>query len=183
MAESIEEFFTDDKLTESNVRQAAAAIHALLTGDATASATAQLLTEGFDAPGPATASLSEVLEECIAEAAEQLLETHEALVQLTLELRARQQQKGEANLSEFDHGLVMTLGVRWARYGDPTLSTWRDQERLEWTNLNRFAALLYSAGLQRLSTFGERILEMSLRRGGWRVNWSGPESRSDFVWH
>lgn len=181
MAESIEEFFTDSKLTGTNLREAAASIHALLTGDAAASATAECLTEGFNAPGPVTASLSEVLEECIAGAAEQLSETHEGLVQLTLELRARQEEKSGGNLSDFDNGLVMTFGERWARYGDPDPSIiWRDQARLEWTNVNHFVALLYSAGVKRLSSFGELTLQRSLRRGGWRINWNGSGGKSGF---
>lgn len=71
----------------------------------------------------------------------------------------------------------MTLGERWARYGDPDpQDAWKEQARAEWTNLNHFAALLFSAGIKTLAFFGGQSLKMTLKRGSWRVNWNGPES-------
>lgn len=178
MAESAEEFFTDDRLADSNLHDSASLIQTFLAEDATASETARNLTASFHAP--AAANASEVLEECIVGAAEQLWDTHDALVKLVCELRSQQQQRtGENDLSEFDQSLAYSLGERWLRYGDPDpASSWRDQARLEWTNLNHFAALLYMSGVQQLSSFGEKTLEFTMKRGGWRINWEGPDSKT-----
>lgn len=177
MAESVEEFFTDDKFTDSDLHDTAALIHACLAGDATVPEMAHKLTASFDEPTAATAS--EVLEECIVAAAEQLWETHDALAGLVCELRTRQQQESEDNLLRFDQSLAYSLGERWLRYGDPDpASGWCDQARLEWTNLNHFAALLYAAGVQRMACFGQQTLEFTLKRSGWRINWQGPDSKT-----
>ncbi len=182
MAESIEEFYTYDTLTNTNLRESAELIHEFLKGNATLSDTAQSLTAIFDAPDAAPTA-ADVLDLCIVCAAEQLSETHNALVELTMELRARQQQRREEHLSKFDNSLVMSFGERWLRYGDPDPDeAMKEEERLEWTNLNRFVALLYSAGIQRLAICGERTLTITLQRGGWRVNWKGPESKNWLPW-
>ena len=177
MAESIEEFFTYDRLTDTNLRECATLVHIFLQGKTTASETAQSLTAIFDAPNSAV-MLSDVLDECIVCAAEQLQETHDALIELLMELQTQQQRKSEDDLAKFRSSLIMCFGERWARYGDPDPdNAWKEQARLEWTSLNHFAAVLYSAGNQSLASFGEQTLTMTLRKESWRVNWNGPESK------
>lgn len=179
MADSIEEFLTDAKLTDSNLHESAALIHTFLTGGATVSDTADHLTALVH--DPATVTIDEILEECIVGLAEELSEPHEALVQLVHELRCRQQQQqtGEEAVSKYDRSLSYSLSERWLRYGDPDpASIWHGQLRLEWFNLNHFAALLYTAGFHQLSAFGQQTLEYTLKRGGWRVSWKGNESKT-----
>jgi hypothetical protein len=174
MAESIDEFFADDKLTDSNLRDSAQHIHKYLERKATAQGTAQSIAASMSA-----VSLSEVLDEFIVHAAEQLPATHNDLAELVMQLRSLQQYKSENDGTKFDHSLVMTLGERWARYGDPDpQDAWKEQARAEWTNLNHFAALLFSAGIKRLASFGGQTLKMTLKRGLWRVSWKGLESES-----
>ena len=181
MAESIAEFFNDDRLTGTNLRESAKLIHVYLQDNATASETAQSLMAIFGHPEP-TATLSEVLEECIVQAAEQLSEPHHVLVSLVMELKAQQQQEGQDDLAIFENSLVMSFGERWSRYGDPDPNgAWKEEERLQWTNLNHFAALLYAGGIDRLMSFGERTLTMTLRKGGWRVNWNDHESKMSYT--
>jgi hypothetical protein len=172
MAESIDEFFADDRFTDSDLRDSAQHVRKCLERKATAQETAQSLAASVSA-----VSLSEILDECIVLAAEQLPETHDDLAELVVQLKSQQQHKSENDGAKFDHSLVMTLGERWARYGDPDpQDAWKEQARAEWTNLNHFAALLFSAGIKTLASFGGQTLKMTLKRGSWRVNWKGPES-------
>lgn len=172
MAESIEEFFADDRLTDSNLRDSAVCIRKCLERKATTQETAQSILATVSA-----VSLSEVLDECIIRAAEQLPESHNVLVELVIQLRSQQQHMSEEDDTKFDHFLIMSFGERWARYGDPDpQNAWKEQARAEWINLNHFVALLFSAGVNTLSTFGEQTLKMTLKRGSWRVNWTGQES-------
>ncbi|KAF2875938.1 hypothetical protein BDV95DRAFT_285880 [Massariosphaeria phaeospora] len=177
MAESIDEFFADDRLTDSNLRDSVLHIHKYLERKATAQETVQSITASLSA-----ISLSEVLDECIVRAAEQLPETHNDLVELVVQLRSQQQHKSENDGAEFDHSLVMALGERWVCYGDPDpQNAWKEEARAEWTNLNYFAALLFSAGIKRLASFGGRSLQMTLKRRSWGVNWGGLENTSDSI--
>lgn len=172
MAESIEEFFADDRLTDSNLRHSATCIREFLESRTTEQETAQRILATVS-----TASLDEVLDECIVRAAEELPETHDVLAELVIQLRSQLQHMSEEEIAEFDRCLVMSFGERWARYGDPDpQDAWKEQARAEWANLNRFVALLFAAGVKRLSAFGEQSLRMTLKRGAWRVNWTGQES-------
>lgn len=172
MAESIDEFFVDDKLTDSNLRDSAERVHKYLERKVTAQETAQSITTIVGA-----VPLSEVLNECILCAAEQLPDTHNDLAELVVQLRSQQQHKSDNDVAKFDDFLVMSLGERWAQYGDPDpQDAWKEQARAEWANLNHFTALLFSAGIKRLTTFGEQTLKMTLKRGSWRVNWKDSNS-------
>lgn len=172
MAESIEEFFADDRLTDSNLRHSAVCIRECLEGKATTQGTAQSMLATVS-----TASLDEVLDECIVRAAEELPKTHDVLAELVIQLRSQQQRMSEEEVAGFDRSLVMSFGERWARYGDPDpQDAWKEEARAEWANLNRFVALLFAAGVKGLSAFGEQTLRMTLKRGAWRVNWAGQES-------
>jgi hypothetical protein len=174
MVESIDEFFADDRLTDdSNLRDSAQYIHKCLEHKATVQETAQRIMASVSA-----VSLSEVLQECIVRAAEQLPETQNDLAELVMQLRSQQQHKSEKDGAEFDHTLVMTFGERWARYGDPDpQEAFKEEARADWTNLNHFAVLLFSAGIKALASFGGETLKMTLKRGSWRVNnWNGSQS-------
>ncbi|KAF3768649.1 hypothetical protein M406DRAFT_71635 [Cryphonectria parasitica EP155] len=180
MGETIEEYFSDTELTQTNLHDSAALIYTFLTGGATCYDTAQGLMDSFH--GPNATDVPDVIEICIVEVAEDFWEMHEALVKLMSELRSRQQQHSKKDLTEFDDSLYYSLRERWVRYGDPDPSSRsRDQERLDWTSLNRFTALLYAAGFQKLADFGKATLSMTLRRNTWRINWSCPENTSDSI--
>jgi hypothetical protein len=73
MAESIEEFFTDDRLTDNNLRDSAVYVQSYLERKASIQSTIQSIIATVR-----SASLSELLDECIVRAAEQLPETHAA---------------------------------------------------------------------------------------------------------
>ncbi|PVH96886.1 hypothetical protein DM02DRAFT_658815 [Periconia macrospinosa] len=177
MAESIEEFFADDRLTDSNLRNSAVCLRKCLEGKTTTQDTAQSIMDTAKA-----VSLSEVLDECIIRAAEQLPESHYVLTELVIQLRSQHQHISEEVVTKFDHYLIMSFGERWARYGDPDpQDAWKEQARTEWINLNHFVALLFSAGVNTLSNFGEQSLKMTLKRGSWRVNWTGQENTSDSI--
>jgi hypothetical protein len=172
MAESLDEFFSEDVLTESDVRDEAVLIHDYLAGNVTVQTVAQRLVQSLQARNAPLRDghydLSEILESVIVSVAEQLPETHNALVTL---LGTLKQQRETSN---FDTELAFALNERWLRYGDPDQSlNVRDEVRNEWTNLNHFAALIYKANLQDLSSFAVQTLWMALRRRGWRVNWDG----------
>ncbi|KAJ8115497.1 hypothetical protein OPT61_g2864 [Boeremia exigua] len=178
MAESIEEFFTDDRLTNNNLRDSAVYIQSYLKRKASIQSTIQSIIATVS-----NASLSELLDECIVRAAEQLPETHAALVELVMQLRSQQQQhSSDQCATDLDNALVISLGQRWTDYGDPNpQDAWKEQARAEWTNLNHFSALLFLAGIERLSSFGKQTLQMTLKRGSWRVNWEGQENTSDSI--
>lgn len=177
MAQSIDEFFADDRLTDSNLRSSAERIHGFLEHKVTAQETAQTITGIVS-----VALLSEILDECIIRAAEHLPETHNDLVELVMQFRSQQQYKSEDGLGKFDDSLVMSLGERWAGYGDPDpQEAWKKEVRVEWANLNHFAALLFSAGIKKLASFGVQTLKMTLKRGSWRVNWTGSDSESSLL--
>lgn len=173
MAESIEEFFTDDRLTDNNLRDSAICIRSYLERKASIQSTIQSIVATIS-----SASLSEILDECIVPAAEQLSETHAALVELVMQLRSQQQHHSTDQCATgIDNALVISLGQRWTHYGDPNpQDAWKEQARAEWTNLNHFTALLFSAGVQGLSSLGKQTLLMTLKRGSWRVNWDVQES-------
>lgn len=172
MAESLNEFFSEDNLVDSDLRDEAALIHTFLAGNITAQNAAQRLSQSLqsrDAPSQnGQYDLSEILESIIISVAEQLPGTHDSLVAL---LGTIKQQR---EISNFESGLAFALNERWLRYGDPDQSlNVRDEIRNEWARLNRFAALMYQANLQDLSSFAVQTLCMALRQGGWRVNWDG----------
>jgi hypothetical protein len=174
MAESIEEFFTDDRLTDNNLRDSAVYVQSYLERKASIQSTIQSIIATVS-----SASLSDILDECIVRAAEQLPETHAALVELVMQLRSQQQHSSDQCATGLDNALVISLGQRWTHYGDPNpQDAWKEQARAEWTNLNHFTALLFSAGIARLSSFGKQTLQMTLKRGSWRVNWEGQEGKS-----
>jgi len=179
MAESIDEFFSDDVLTESEIKSEAALIHDYLAGTTPLREVTSGLVERLQARTPSTNGqydLSEIMESVVVSVAEQLPETHNALISL---LAALKQQKETSN---FNVGLSYALNERWLRYGDPDQSlSVRDEVRDSWTNLNRFAALIYQAKVQDLSNFAIKTLEMALKRGGWRVNWDGSQSKPALV--
>ena len=176
MAESIDEFFSEDFLTDSDIRDEAALIHDYLAGNVNVQIVAQRLIQSLQARNAPSRNgqyyLSEILDNVILSVAEQLPETHGALVTLLVTLK----QHNET--SKFDSYLAFALNERWLRYGDPDQSlSLREEIRNEWNNLNHFAALMYKANLQDLSSFAVQTLWMALRRRGWRVNWDG-QSRS-----
>lgn len=183
MADSIEDFFTDEDLTNSNLRQHAELTHLFLNGNTDASNTAQALMASADDPSSAV-KIYHILEDLIITPAEQLSETHDGLVDLLKCLRELQKQKGNEALLSFDESLSFSLSERWLRYGDPKpdYEWYRDQARLEWTNLNRFAALLYASyGLEMLSAYGEQTLSMTLRRSAWYILWEISQSESRII--
>lgn len=175
MAESIEEYFADDNETISpELREAAKLVKGFLQGHKSASDTAQDLTTQSET------QTESIIETCIVSVAEQLPATHDALVELTMQMRNQEQQNINGiddAVGKFDHYVAYSIEERSLRYGDPDpMTADRAEERQEWTNLNHLAALLYAAGLRRLWSIGEQVLDMTLRRKGWRVNWTGPES-------
>jgi hypothetical protein len=172
MAESLNEFFSEDVLTDSDVRDEAVVIHGYLAGNITVQSVAQRLFQSLQVRNAPSRNgqydLSEILESVIVSVAEQLPETHDQLVALLGAL------KRQSETSNFESDLAFALNERWLRYGDPGQSlNVRDEVRNEWTNLNHFAALVYKANLQDLSSFAVQTLWMALRRRGWRVNWDG----------
>jgi hypothetical protein len=172
MAESLDEFFSEDNLIDSSVRDEAALIHYYLAGSITVQIASQRLVQSLQARNVPLQNgqydLSEIVENVIVSVAEQLPETHAALVVLLSTL------KQQTETSNFECELAFALNERWLRYGDPDQSLiLRDEFRNEWTNLNHFAALVYKANLQDLSSFAVKTLWMALRRGGWRVNYDG----------
>lgn len=175
MAENLEDFFAnvdlDNQAENIGLATAAKHIHAFLTNNASATETAHKIIIADNAP------MDEIVEEVIISAAEQLFETHTKIAKLVVELSKGQ---GAADNTLY-MSIVYSLGQRWSRYGDPDWSdVWRDRLRLEWANLNRFVALLYSdaelKSWSKLADFGKATLGYALRRGGWRVRWKGPES-------
>lgn len=178
MAESLQEFFSEDFLIDSDVRDEAALIHSYLTSNITVQTVAHRLVRSLQARNAPSQNgqykLSEMLETVIVSMAEQLSETHDALVTLLDTL------KQQSETSNFESDLAFALNERWLRYGDPDQSlNVRDDVRNEWANLNHFAALMHKADLQDLSSFAVQTLWMALRRRGWRVNWDG-QSKSLF---
>jgi len=179
MAESLDEFFSDGILIKSDIKSEAALICKYLTGATPLHAVAPGLVERLEARSPSTNGqydLSEIIESVVVSVAEQLPNTHNALVSLLAALKQQQET------SNFEASLSFALNERWLRYGDPDQSlSIRDETRDCWTNLNHFAALIYQARVQDLSNFAIKTLEMTLKRGGWRVNWDGPESKSIMI--
>jgi hypothetical protein len=172
MAETLDEFFSDEIVTDSGVHEEAALIHDYLAGGLTVETVVQRLDQSLrarDAPlRNGRYDLSEILEVAVVSVAEVLSETHNALVTLLGLLRLLSDQR------DFESGLRYSLEERSLRYADPdpSLSS-RDEARQSWTNLNHFAALVYKAGLQDLSALGIKTFSMSLKRGGWVVGWPG----------
>jgi len=180
MAESLNEFFSEDVLTDSDVRDEAALIHDYLAGNITVQSVAQRLVQSLQARNAPSQNghydLSEILESVIVSVAEQLPETHDALVTLLGTL------KQQSETSNFESGLAFALNERWLRYGDPSQSLGvRDEVRNEWTNLNHFVALMYKANVQDLSSFAVQTLWMAFRRRGWRVNWDGQNTSDSII--
>lgn len=179
MAETLVEFFSEDDITGSDIHEEAALIHEYLSGKLTVDAAASKLLLIFKNKAGSVKigqyDVSELIETIIVSVAEQLPETHEQLVTL---LGALKEQKETSN---FELPLASSLNERWLRYGDPDQSSsLRDEVRNEWTNLNRFAALVYEAEIQDLSAFGIKTLGMTLKREGWRVNWEGSSKLIEF---
>lgn len=176
MYESLDEFFSDEIVTDSGVHDEASLIHDYLAGKLTVEAVVQRLEQSLRARDALLRNghydLSEVLEVAVVSVAESLQETHDALVTLLGPLK----QLSDRN--EFESDLRYSLEERSLRYSDPDSSlSSRDEARQSWINLNHFTALVYKAGLQDLSALGIKTLSMSLKRGGWPVNWPG-ESKS-----
>ncbi|KAJ4393447.1 hypothetical protein N0V93_002657 [Gnomoniopsis smithogilvyi] len=180
MAESVDEFFNVDDLKDPEISEQATIIHAFVTQpDSVAKSAAQALISLSQAEGGP--ELSKVVDQIIVPLAEERPETHEDLVRLLGELR--DQVEVATGLTPGDSiSLNYELWERGLRYGDPDPSIGlRDLYRQEWTNVNRFAALVHKASIEDLSAFGEHTLQLGLRKGGWRVSWSGSENTSDEV--
>lgn len=170
MAESIDEFFNVDDLKSSDISEQAATIHALWTDpNVTAKSAAQKLVSLSHAyRGP---ELSKVVAQIIIPLAEERPESHEALLNLLGELS---EQAKAVDAARDNVSLNYELWEKGLRYGDPDpANDLRDLYRQEWTNINRFAALVHKASIEDLSAFGEHALQLGLRKGGWRVAWSG----------
>ncbi|KAJ4420652.1 hypothetical protein N0V82_004217 [Gnomoniopsis sp. IMI 355080] len=180
MAESVDDFFFADDLKCSEISEQASIIHAFLTepNSAAKSAAQTLLLRSKADGGP---ELSKVVAQIIIPLAEERPEVHEALVKLIGELK--DQVEAATGLKSGDNvSLNYELWEKGLRYGDPDpANALRGLYRQEWVNINRFAALVYNASIEDLSAFGEHVLKLGLRRGGWRVSWSGSVSTSDEV--
>lgn len=172
MAESVDDFFFVDDLKCSEISEQAAIIHAFLTEpNSEAKSVAQVLLVLAQADrGP---ELSKVVAQIIIPLAEERPEAHEALLRLLEELR--DQVEAATGLQAGDNvSLNYELWEKGLRYDDPDpANALRDLYRQEWNNINRFASLVYKASIEDLSAFGEHVLQLGLRRGGWRVSWSG----------
>lgn len=177
MAESLDEFFSEDSLDQSQIKEEAALIHNYLTGilplDEVIIGLIVRLQAQENIAGQGQYDISSILEDVIVGVAELLPETHDALVTLLEKLKQQEE------ISSFEASLLFILNERWLRYGDPdpNLSI-REDVRDSWTNLNHFAALIHQSKIQDFSSLAIKTLEMTLKRGGWRVNWDGHYSKS-----
>ena len=152
MAESLDEFFSEVMSNDPDICSEAAIIHEYLGGNINAQITAQRFIQSLQSRHAPLKDghydFSEIVERVIVSVAEQLPETHHALVTLLSTLR---QQR---DLSDLKSEMVFALNERCLRYEDPDPSlNMRDEVRNEWTNINHFAALIYEANLQDLSSF------------------------------
>lgn len=172
MAESVDEFFNVEDFKNSEISEQAATIHAFLSDSNPVAETtaARLISLSQASGGP---ELSKVVAQVIVPLAEEREEAHEALLKLLRELQ--NQVKATANLEPGNSvSLNYELWEKGLRYGDPDpASDLRELYRQEWTNINRFAALVHEASVENLSAFGEHTLQLGLRKGGWRVTWKG----------
>ena len=180
MAESLDEFFSVVIITNSDIRNETALIHEYLDGNINAQTTAQRLIQSLQNQNAPSKNghyeCFELVENVIVGVAEQLPETHGALIALLGTLRQ------QSDLSDLKSEIVFALNERWLRYGDPDPSlNIRDEMRNEWIKLNHFAALMHERNLQDLSSFAVQTLWMAFRRGRWRVNWDG-QIRSNITW-
>lgn len=172
MAEAVDEFFNVEDFKNSEISEQAAIIHAFLSDpNPVAETTAERLVSLSRVPGGP--ELSKVVAQVVIPLAEEREETHDALLKLLRELQ--NQVKATANLKPGDNILLnYELWEKGLRYGDPDPAhDLRELYRQEWTNLNRFAALVYQASIEDLSAFGEHTIQLGLRKGGWRVTWKG----------
>ncbi|KAG6853254.1 hypothetical protein C0991_005712 [Blastosporella zonata] len=148
MAESLNEFFSDDALADSDVGNEAALIHDYLAGNITVYTTVQRLAQSLQTPSNPSQleyTLADILDSVVVRVAEELSETHDTLVTLLCTL------KPQIETSIFKSSLGFALNERWLRYGDPDpSSSHRDELRAIWTNLNNFAALMHKAEVQDL---------------------------------
>lgn len=196
MAEAVDEFFNHSGTRDSDLRIIAGLVQTYLNENTTgATNIPQALVSEFSAPD--APKRSEFIDCIIVPLAEQLPATHERLVALLSDLKdlsitmQRQSQSninteeeestitssggdGDGDLKTVGLSVLYELQERSLRYGDPDpIITLRDFYIDEWADLNRFAALVYKAGLEDLSAWGLQTIGFAIRRGGWRVNWHG----------
>ncbi|KAG6907481.1 hypothetical protein DXG01_008771 [Tephrocybe rancida] len=177
MSESLDDFFDEEWLNGSQLRDETVLIRDYLAGDMTAQTAAQRIAQSLQSRKTplhdGQYDLSELLNNTIVFAVEELPEYHDALVTLLGEM------KPQSDTRQFESGLGHALGERWL-YVDPDIRLADRQDYHEaWFNLNHFAALVYKADVQDLSDFGFRTLWLALKRGRWHVGWDVPGSISD----
>jgi hypothetical protein len=187
MAESadkfFDEFFRDDRAVQGlNIDETARLVHGYLkANNVSAADVAHSTMSSLFTHENAARAASDLVECVIVRLAEERPETHDALVQLLCELKwlslgDEEQSKRTVDCDVWMRTLLYEMQERSLRYGDPGPETGdlRDSYRDDWTNVNRFAALVHKAGLRDLSAWGEQTIGFVLKREGWRVNWEGP---------
>ncbi|MBW0536368.1 hypothetical protein O181_076083 [Austropuccinia psidii MF-1] len=181
MAETIEEFFDDEDIRNSKLAGTAVMTKAYFSGSVSAAETATSLISFFN--NNDEAKLFQYIAWIVLPMAEQLPETHETLIQLLTKLKCllESEDNKQHRLQLNELSLKYELDERGLRYGDPDpdKGALRNMLREEWTNVNRFAALVHKAGLEDLSAFAKRTITFAIRRGGWRVNWKGDATTSN----
>ncbi|KAG6827738.1 hypothetical protein H0H92_010616, partial [Tricholoma furcatifolium] len=111
----------------------------------------------------AQSDLSDLLETVVGDIAAHFPDVHVPLVALLNALKPQSER--------FELDLVYVLEERWFEYGDPDFSCSLQQDaRDEWTNINRFAALMHNANVQDLSSFAVDTLAMAWRRKEWPMS-------------
>ncbi|KAG6907479.1 hypothetical protein DXG01_008769 [Tephrocybe rancida] len=173
MAEPLDDFFSEDWLANSEFRDEAIVIHDYLARNMTVQTAAQHLAQSLQTPSRNAqwhSDIAAILDNVIVCLAEELPETHDALVSLLGAV------KPQSDTKHFESGLGYSLGER-ALYVDPDIRLAHRQEHREiWFNLNHFAALVYKENVQDLSYFGCGTLWKAFKRGGWHVGWDVPGS-------
>ncbi|CAN8096398.1 unnamed protein product [Discula destructiva] len=181
MAESIDHFFDDDDFNNTEISEPAAIIHSFLTDtSAEAESTARGLLSSYQASDAFT--LSMIVAQIIVSLAEERPEAHQPLLKLLGALQGLLETANPGRKPGDTISLNYELWERGLRYGDPDPGNdLRELYRQNWTNVNRFAALVHEALIEDLSIFGEHTLELTLRKSGWRVTWKHSEGNSDEI--
>ncbi|KAG6917294.1 hypothetical protein DXG01_003135 [Tephrocybe rancida] len=174
IAKSLDEVFTDF-VDEPDVLDEAAHIHEYLLGNITVQIVAQRLAQSLQTRNLSTGDdlYDMIVKNVIVVVAEEWAPAHDALVALLGTL------KQQSETSNFESRLVPVLDAKSREYGDPDYTYPCQQDiRDAWTNLNHFAALVYKANLQDLSSFAFGTLSMAWKRKGWKADYGVPSDNT-----